>query len=190
MAIWRYGRSWQEAALKAYLAALESRHVNFDRPPEEMIAENGWTVDGADSVIGREPPGPPEPDGIFERAKQGLIHYDFSDPAIVEGHLDPDAPFVGRNMLLEIKCWGFRFLGGVRVHTIREESDERRTVFGFRYDTLEGHIERGYEWFLLRKDHETGEVWFKIEAHWRLGDFPAWWARLGFKRIGERFRTS
>ena len=28
----------------------------------------------------------------------------------------------------------------------------------FRYDTLEGHIERGYEWFLLTKDHATGGI--------------------------------
>ena len=28
-----------------------------------------------------------------------------------------------------------------------------QSVFGFRYDTLEGHIEQGFEWFLLQKRH-------------------------------------
>jgi uncharacterized protein (UPF0548 family) len=189
MALWRFGRGWHEETMKKYLADLEHRRVSFDTPPEEMTRENGWTVDGADTVIDMEPPGLPQPDGVFERAKQGLINYDFSDPRIVEGHFDPEVPFVGRNILLEIKIWGLRFLNGARVHSVRDVSNEEHSIFGFRYDTLEGHIERGYEWFLLTKNHQTGEVWFKIEAHWRLGDFPNWWSKIGFKLIGERFRT-
>jgi uncharacterized protein (UPF0548 family) len=190
MALWRFGWGWSEERLKEYLRALEARQVNFDADPAMMTPENGWTVDGAEERIGVEPPGPPVPDGVFERAKQGLINYDFSDPRIVEGHFDPKTPFVGRNMLLELKVLGLHFLTGARVHSVREENWEAATLFGFRYDTLEGHVERGYEWFLLTKDHATGEVRFKIEAHWQLGDFPNWWSKLGFKLIGERCRTA
>jgi uncharacterized protein (UPF0548 family) len=189
MALWRFGSSWSEAAMKGYLARLADRHVNFDVPPEQMVPENSWTVDGAEEAIALEPPGPPVPDGPFERAKQGLINYDFSDPRIVEGHFDPDSSFIGRNILLEIKVLGLHFLSGARVHSVREESDGERTIFGFRYDTLEGHIERGCEWFLLTKNHRTGEIRFKIEAHWRLGEFPNWWSKVGFKLLGERCRT-
>lgn len=188
MALWRWGTGWSEQTMKRYLAELAKRPVSFTTPPEEMTQEHGWTVDGNESQIGTEPPGAPQPDGVFERAKQGLMNYDFSDPTIVEGHFDPREPFVGRNMMLEIKTLGLHFLGGVRVHSVREESDDRQTIFGFRYDTLEGHIENGFEWFLLTKNHETGEVRFKIEAHWRLGAFPNWWSRVGFKLIGERCR--
>lgn len=188
MALWRFGGGWSEQTMKYYLSELAHRKVNFETPVGEMEPEHGWTVDGTEEAIGREPPGPPLPDGIFARARQGLMNYDFSDPRIVEGHFDPNVPFVGRNMLLELKVMGFRFLSGVRVHSIREESKEDQTVFGFRYDTLDGHIERGYEWFYLTKDHETGEVRFKIEAHWRLGDFPNWWSAAGFKLFGERYR--
>src|SRR5688572_10735729 len=162
MALWRFGLSWPEETMKKYLAELAGRTVNFDVPIDTMVPEQGWKVDGSDDELGQEAPGPPESDGLFLRAKQGLMNYDFSDPRIVEGHFDPEVDFVGRNMLLEIKCLGLRFLSGVRVHSLREESDDKRTVFGFRYDTLEGHIERGYEWFLLTKDHETGRVRFKI----------------------------
>lgn len=174
--------------MKRYLADAGSYAVNFDVPLSQMTSENGWTQDGAHSVIGQEPPGAPLPDGFFERARQALINYDFSDPDIVVGHFDPDSPFVGRTMLLEIKVWGLHFLSGVRVHSVREESGDDKTIFGFRYDTLEGHIERGFEWFLLTKDHASGAVDFKIEAHWRLGDFPNWWSKLGFKLIGEKQR--
>jgi uncharacterized protein (UPF0548 family) len=189
MSLWRFGRGWSEETMQRYLADLERRTVNFDVPPEEMTPAKGWTVDGAESSLGFEPPGPPVPDGLFERAKQGLINYDFSDPRIVEGHFDPKTSFVGRNVLLEMKVLGLRFLGGCRVHSVRDERGEHGSVFGFRYDTLEGHIERGYEWFLLTKDHHTGEVRFKIEAHWRLGTFPNWWSRLGFFLLGQRCRV-
>jgi uncharacterized protein (UPF0548 family) len=189
MALWRFGSSWSEAAMKGYLTQLAGRHVNFDVPPEQMVPDNGWTVDGTEQVIAVEPPGPPLADGPFTHARQGLINYDFSDPRIVEGHFNPRTPFIGRNILLEIKVLGLHFLSGARVHSVRGESDGERTVLGFRYDTLEGHIERGYERFLLTKEHRTGEIRFKIEAHWQLGDFPNWWSKLGFKLIGERCRT-
>src|SRR3712207_5881793 len=122
MALWRFGTGWPEATMKKYLAALADRPGNFDVPPAEMVEENGWTVDGSDTQIAVEPPGPPLEDGPFSRARQGLINYDFSDPRIVEGHYDPATPFIGRNMLLEIKVLGLRFLSGVRVHSVREET--------------------------------------------------------------------
>lgn len=174
--------------MKRYLASLRDRQVNFSTPVEEMTVENGWTVDGVESLLGREAPGPPEPDGLYERARRGIEQYDFSDPSIVVGHFDPEAPLVGRDMVIEIKLWGLRYLNGVRVHSVREESDETRTRFGFRYDTLEGHLERGCESFLLWKVHAAGEVRFLIQAHWRLGQFPNWWSRVGFGLVGERFR--
>jgi uncharacterized protein (UPF0548 family) len=188
MAGWRFGRGWPDEVLKGYLEHASTRPVNFSVPPEEMTPENGWTVDGSDDPLGFEPPGPPLPDGLFVRARQGLMNYDFSDPRIVIGHFDPETPFVGRTLLLEFLILGFRFLNGVRVHSVREEADETKTLFGFRYDTLEGHIERGFEWFLLWKDHATGEVRFKIEAHWQLGRFPNWWSRVGFAVLGARCR--
>src|SRR5947207_14166967 len=99
MALWRFGWGWSEETLKRYLAALDERRVNFDVSPEHMTLENGWTVDGIEERIGAEPAGPPVEEGVFARAKQGLINYDFSDPRIVEGHFDPRTPFVGRNVL-------------------------------------------------------------------------------------------
>ena len=176
--------------MKRYLADLADRRVSFSEDPEKMVPENGWKVDGTNKCIGREPPGPPLPDGLFVRAKQALMNYDFSDPRIVEGHFDPKTEFVGRNILLEIKCLGLRFLNGARGFGVRDEVGEAGTIFGFRYDTLDGHIEQGYEWFLLTKDHQTGEIRFKIEAHWRLGQFPNWWSAIGFKLLGEHCREA
>ena len=185
---YRFGRGFSETELRAMLDEMAERPVNFDEPPERMTIDHGWTVDGSHDHLGSEPEGSPTADGIFARARQGVLNYDFSDPKIVEAHYDPDIPALGRDMLLELKVLGFRFLGGCRVTEVRDEADSATTAFGFRYDTLAGHIERGFEWFLLTKDHQTGDVHFRIEAHWRLGDFPSWWSRLGFKLIGERYR--
>ncbi len=190
MADWRFGRSWTEPELVIHLNALRERGVNFSTPPGEMTKDNGWIIDGCRNVpVGMETPGPPVEQGHFERARLALINYDFSDPSIVVGHFDPDVPFVGRDMLLELKVLGFHFLSGCRVESVRDESNDDRTTFGFRYDTLEGHIERGLEWFLLEKDHQTGRLTFTIEAHWRMGDFPNWWTRAGFHVMGNTMRS-
>jgi uncharacterized protein (UPF0548 family) len=186
---WRVGRCWTEDELRVYLDELRDARPNYDELPERMIPEHGWTVDGTDQSLGYEPPGPPPTDGLFARAKQALINYDFSDPRIVIGHFDPRAPLQNRDVLLEIKWSWLRFLAGVRVHTVRDEGDEHRTSFGFRYDTLEGHFERGFEWFLLSKNHTSGQVRFRIEARWRMGDFPTWWSRLGFLVVGGASRA-
>lgn len=185
---WRFGRGWSEAELRAYLGLLRDRPVNFETPPEEMTTEHGWLVDGNHRLVHHEPPGPPVADGIFMRARAGLMNYDFSDPTIVMGHFDAKEPFVGRDMLLEIKVLGFRFLNGVRVHSVREVRNDAQTVFGFRYDTLLGHVEKGFEWFLLTKDHATGAVHFQIEAHWRPGEFPHWWMKVGFFGLASYYR--
>lgn len=188
MALWRFGSGWNDKTLRSYLATFASSPVNFDVPLDQITEANGWTTDGVKSIIGQEEPGPPTLDGHFMRARQALLNYEFSDPGIARGYFDPQTEFVGRTMLLELQVLGFCFLSGVRVHSVRDEVLESHTVFGFRYDTLEGHIERGFEWFLLDKDHMTGAISFQIEARWRLGDFPNWWSKLGFKFIGERYR--
>lgn len=189
MALVRFGRSWSDPEMRGYLAALKDRPVNFDTSIDQMTVANGWTIDGSEDEIGTESEGPPAIDGIFARAKQAIINYDFSDPSIVVGHFDPATAPVGRDMLLELKVLGFRFLTGVRVQAVRDDYENNTTYFGFRYDTLEGHIEKGCEWFLLSKDHETGGVHFKIQAHWRLGQFPNLWSKIGFLLIGEHYRT-
>lgn len=191
MSRWRIGRGWSGAQLARYLEEVRDRPVNFAAAPEDMTARNGWTIDGIRRQIAREPAGPPVPDGPFLRARAAVVDYGFSDRRIVVGHFDRSAPLLGRDMLLEIKVFGLlRFLGGVRVTDVRDERDAARTHFGFRYDTLDGHFERDCEWFRVAKEHATGRVTFEIEARWRLGAFPTWWARVGFFLVGEKFREA
>lgn len=171
MAEWRLWHGWPAAAVKARLDLARTGSVNFDAVEEDMNGERGWHHYYSESVIASEAVGKDR----FTRAKVALANYEFSDPAIVVAHFDPAEPLLGRRMLLEIQVLGLRYLCPAVVCRVREEPG----VFGFRYDTLEGHIERGVEWFVITKD-EHGEIRFRIEARWRRAEFPNWWSRIGF----------
>ena len=171
MAEWHLCRSWPAAAVKARLEEARTLSLNFDETEEEMTGERGWHHYYSEAVIANEAEGHDR----FTRARVALANYQFSDPAIVLAHFDPAEPLLGRCMLLEIQVLGLHYLCPAVVTRLREEPG----VFGFRYATLEGHMERGVEWFLLTKD-DQGAIRFRIEARWRKAHFPNWWSRIGF----------
>lgn len=187
---WRFGRGWTEAELAARLARAETLPLNFAAREEDMTLERGWNQVESRAVVGHEPPGAPPPHGPFARLKEAVQRFAFSDPRIVRGHLAPSRPLEGRPMLLELRSLGLRFLCPVRIGAVRERTDAERTVFGYRFDTLGGHLEAGREWFLLTKDHRTGELRFQVRAAWRPGDFPNGWSRLGFQLLGRRYQRA
>jgi uncharacterized protein (UPF0548 family) len=171
MAEWRLLSRWSAAAIKARLDQARTARLNFDAIEDTMTAEGGWHHYYSEAMIATEANG----DDRFTRARAALANYQFSDPAIVVAHFDPAEPFLGRRMLLEIRAMGLRYLCPAVVSRVREEPG----VFGFRYDTLDGHIEQGIEWFLLTKN-DRGQIRFRIEARWRQGQLPNWWSRIGF----------
>lgn len=187
MGEWRFGRGWSEDGVKTRLRALEGATRNFDLA-EPKTPERGWRRHESETAVARERAGPPEPGGAFERGRDAIARYEFSDPAIVTAHFDPGAPLEGRRMLLELKALGFRFLGGTVVGAVRDETTDAETVFGYRYETLEGHVEQGWEWFVLTKSHATGDVRFRIAADWQPGDFPNRWSRIGFGLVGVSYQ--
>jgi uncharacterized protein (UPF0548 family) len=188
MAEWRLGRGWSEAELLERLRALGGAARNFDEPPGELARRHGWNQYRSEAVIAYEAPGPPVPDGYFARARVAISNYQFSDPAIVRAHFDPRVPLPQRPMLLEIRVLLLRYLCGVLIAAVEEEQSATTARFAFRYDTLDGHIERGAEWFILTKDLATGRISFRIAAAWRPGDFPNWWSRLGFRALARRYQ--
>jgi len=186
MAEWRLVRGWDEAALRERLRALAGLPRNFSEPPEVLARLPGWNQYRSEAVIAHEQPGPPADDGYFARARMAIANYQFSDPAVVRAHFDPRGPLLERRMLLEIRVLALRYLCGTVVAAVEEGQQSDQSRFAFRYDTLEGHIERGSEWFMLTKDHATGRVTFRIAAAWQPGDFPNWWSRLGFRLLARR----
>lgn len=189
MAEWRLGRGWTAPERVRRLQTAAELRRNFDID-EGLVTAHGWNRHASRAVIACEPPGPPVADGPFERAWTLLQRFAFSDPRIVRAHFDPGAPLLGRPMLIEIRVLGLRYLGATRVGAVRDESDGGRTVRGYRYDTLDGHIERGCEWFLLAKNHETGDVTFAIRAAWQHGELPNFWSRIGFRLLARRYQRA
>ncbi len=190
MGEWRFGRGWNEAELAARLRALASLERNFTADADMLTAEHGWHGYASEAVLATERAGPPARNGAFERGWLAMRSFRFSDPGIVTAHFDPDVPLLGRRMLLEVKVLGLRYLNGALVSAVRTDTLDGRTEYGFRYDTLAGHIERGAEWFVLTKEHASGEIRFAIRARWRSGDFPNWWSRLGFHLIAPRYQRT
>lgn len=183
-------RGWTRDELAERLLALaELPRSSPPVPLEQLDVDQGWRVEHSEAIVGREPSGPPATEGLFERAKQAVDVYAFSDPTIVEAHFDPANPLLGRHMLLELKVLGLHYLCGVEVVDIKDGSNDHTSAFGFRYDTLAGHIERGGEWFVVTKDHATGEIRLCITSRWRLGDMPNAWTRAGFCVLAPYYRA-
>lgn len=188
MAEWRVARGWSDEELRERLEALEEVDRNFEEHPDSLRADDVWRYYRSHAQVGIEEPGPPQAGGPFERMRAAVASYRFSEPDIVKGHFDPAAPLAGRRMLLELKPLLLRYLCGVVVGAERHDADDAHTLWGYRYETLEGHLETGAEWFLLEKDHRTGVITFRIEAHWKPGQFPNWWSRLGFELLAPRYQ--
>jgi len=188
VAEWRFGRGWTDRELENRLARLKGAGRNFAAEPGTLTPAQGWHRYYSEALLSREPPGGPAQEGAFARARVAVRNYEFSDPRIVTAHFDARLPLPGRRMLLEIRAFGVRYLCGVEVGEVVSEDDEEQTRFGFRYDTLEGHIERGSEWFVLTQCKRTGELRFRIEAIWRPGDLPNWWSKAGFRILAPLYQ--
>ena len=127
------------------LDGLRHKTINYDpaRAPEDGQADGHWHVDSGDTVIGQEPPGPPVPGGAWETGCTLVRQYEFAEPRILRGVYRASAELDGRDMLLEGRFTVLRFYLGVRVTAVIDETTEAERVWGWSYQTLEGHLEQG-----------------------------------------------
>ena len=175
------------------LGQLAGLRVNYDpaEAPEGGVpaAPGHWHVDSGVIVLGRESPGEPEPDGPWVTACRLVSQYEFADARILRGVYRPGAELLGRNMLLEARFFGLRFYLGVRVTGVIDE--ERDTgagperVWGWCYQTLQGHLEQGRLSYEVIKNLSTGQVAFRVAGYSRRAPIPNPVIRLGFALFGE-----
>lgn len=175
----------------AALADLAKRQINYDpnAAPQDGRADGHWHVDSGDTVIGREPPGPPVPDGVFSRACTLVRYYEFSDRRILRAVYREDAELLGRDMLLEGRFAGLRFYLGVRVTGVLDETrgsgQSAEQVWGWSYQTLQGHLEQGRLNYEVIKNLASGEVRFRVAGYSRAAPIPNPFIRFGFKVFGR-----
>lgn len=141
---------------------------NFDPDRREEYLAEGWHVDHHEVQLGREQAGPPTGDGVFATARELVRAYEHVDPALVRAAWWADAELAGRDMVLEGRFGPLRFPMALRIGGVRDEVGEvdGREVhrWGWWYETLEQHLERGRMDFEVRKGAGDGVVSFHIDA--------------------------
>jgi uncharacterized protein (UPF0548 family) len=172
------------------LASLGDRPVNFEEQSLEHVSPgDGWVADDHCTPLGREAPGDAAADGPFAVARELVRGYEFADPSLIRAIYDPDVPLERRDMLLEGRFLGLRFLLGVRVVGVVDEAGERdgrpARRWGWSYRTLQGHLETGQMDFEVVKWRDTGEVEFRIHAVSRPAAIPNPVVRYGFRIFGR-----
>lgn len=180
----------------AALADLERRQVNYYA---EDVREPAWNFDDHRRILGVERPGPPEPGGLWETACRLVRDYEFTVPRRIRAIYHRDSALLGRNMLLEGLFYGLRLHMGVRVTEIFDETDPDR-MWGWSYETLEGHVERGKMSYLVIKHRTSGRVEFLISGYSQRSPGLGPLIRLGwilfgrttqlrfYRRCGERMK--
>ncbi|TDD20691.1 DUF1990 family protein [Actinomadura sp. KC06] len=176
--------------MRRHHADLHRCRLNFDPRQDDMSRpEQGWHVDDYRQQLPPEPPGPPIFGGSWEIACNLIRDYQYADPAIIREICRSGPPEPGRNMLLEARFYGLRFYLGLRVgdvvDTIIEQDGRQARVWGWSYQTLEGHLERGQMDQEVRKWLDTGEVEFHIHGFSQAASTPHPIVRFGFLLFGR-----
>ncbi|MFD7991514.1 DUF1990 family protein [Streptomyces mexicanus] len=177
---WVFGRL---DAVRAWRDLADAR-VNYS---VGEVRRPAWNIDLHCTALPGERPGPPEPEGPWEQACRLVRDYEFSPPEIVRALYDPAAPLLGRDMLLEARFHGLHFYCGVRVTEVVDENREGGDrVWGWAYETLEGHLERGKVTYEVVKREKTGEVLFVVSCHSQGAPTLGRVTRLGWRLFGRR----
>ncbi len=175
----------------AALDGLRHREINYDpaRAPQDGRPEGHWHVDAGYRVIGHEPPGPPVRGGPWETACRLVSQYEFADGPILRAVYQGDHSLLGRDMLLEGRFCGLRFYLGVRVTAVidetRDGADGTERVWGWSYQTLQGHLEQGRLSYEVIKNQRSGQVTFRIGGYSRPAYIPNVLVRWGFRLLGR-----
>jgi uncharacterized protein (UPF0548 family) len=174
----------------ARLVGLADRRPNFH--PDDLgggADESAWHHDDMVEALPSEPSGPPVEGGSWQVARALMDGYQLADPGVVTATYDRSAPLAHRDMLLRISFKGLPLWVGVRTGQDLEETREvdgrEVRVFGWSYDTLEGHFEEGRMFYELWKWLDTGDVEFHLRAVSRPARVGSPLIRLGFRLFGR-----
>jgi len=118
-----------------------------------------------------------------------VSQYEFADARILRAVYRGEDELLGRNMLLEGRFFGLRFYLGVRITEVidakRDTHDGQEQVWGWCYQTLQGHLEQGRLSYEVIKNLGTGQVAFRVAGYSRQAPIPNPVIRLGFWLFGR-----
>lgn len=171
------------------LAKIANSEVNFS---DREVNAAGWRHDEKHSPLPAEQPGAPEPTGTWRTACKLVAAYEFSDPAVVRAVYRAEADLNGRDMLLEGRFLFLRFYMGVRITQVFDEEracegcTHGDRAWGWAYETLDGHLERGRMSYQVIKHQDTGQVELAIHAFSQETSTMGPLVRLGWILFGRR----
>ncbi len=177
----------------ARLVAIAAMEPTVDLAKRDSyVAAAGWNVDSREAALLSELPGPPAAAGPFVAARSILERYAFPPRRLIRGTFDPDAPLDGRAMLLTATFLWMTFELPVRVSRVidmvRDGAAGPEQVWGYSYQTLAGHIERGEITFEIVKQLATGAIAFRIHSFSQTGHIANPIHRIGFRLVGRRLQ--
>lgn len=166
------------------LRNLRRRSVNYS---SEEVDDRNWNVDTHRTALPPERPGPPEAAGSWVTAAGLIRDYEFSAPQVVRAVYDPAEPLLNRTMLLEGRFAALRLHLGVRITDVIDETrSQGQRAWGWSYDTLHGHLERGRLTYEVVKHQDSGHVEFVISACSQPAPTLGPVLRLGWAVFGRR----
>lgn len=166
------------------IAELRNYEINYD--PSEVRPPH-WNFDVHRRPLGRERPGPPEPHAVWETARDLVRDYEFTPPELIRAAYHGQDPLLGRNLLLEGRFYGLRFYMGVRVTALVDETrHHQEKVWGWAYQTLEHHLERGKVTYEVVKHLDSGQVEFVASCESQRSPAVGPILRLGWLLFGRR----
>jgi len=168
----------------AALGELRHRKINYD--PGE-VSPPSWNFDVHRSLIGYERPGLPEPHAVWETACKLVRDYEFTPPELVRAVYQRSEPLLGRTLLLEGRFIALRFYMGVRITVLVDETrGHQERVWGWAYQTLEHHLERGKVTYEVIKHLDSGQVEFVASCQSQRSPTLGPILRLGWLLFGRR----
>ncbi len=159
---------------------------------DSFVAAAGWNIDAREAPLPPEAPGNPAADGSFAVARTVLESYAFPPPRLIRGAFDPGAPLTDRPMLLTATYLWMTFELPVRVSRVidieRTAASGPERAWGYSYQTLAGHLERGEITFEIVKQIASGAVTFRIQSFSQTGHIANPIHRIGFRLVGRRLQ--
>lgn len=165
------------------LASLRHRQINYTM---DEVRRPDWNFDLHRHRLGVEAPGPPVHGGLWHRACCLVRDYEFTPPEILRAGYLRHTPVLGRDLLLEGRFLILRFLMGVRITELVDRVVDGRQVWGWSYETLQGHLERGRVDYEVVKDLGSGAVDFVARSYSQLNPQVGPILRLGWALFGRR----
>lgn len=178
--------AWDFGGIDVVGTLASLRHASVNYTPGEISRAN-WHFDTQRTPLPSERPGPPADSGTWAIACSLVQQYEFCVPELVRAVYDPADALLGRTMLLQTRFYGLHFYCGVRITTVIDETTaEGDRVWGWAYETLQGHLERGRITYEVVKQQETGRVEFVINSYSQAARTLGPVLRLGWRLFGRR----